>query len=162
MNVYYINNQGRDDAKIKVAFSYALRLAADDQEISSVVILIGYLNQIDTLSSIFSPKELKERCVSYRNKDGRVIGVRIETVQTYHPVMVIEGQPREIVYSVYVNPKHFEKFDAEYGIKYWVAIPWQENELKDWLIIHEGKDIETGAILQTDLFLDERVANAIE
>lgn len=159
MAVYYLNRAVFRKGDLKTAFAKAASILKEDRDIDTITFLVYQAMHYDSFlgEMNFTKQHYKTHIARMGNYK-----VQVHTVKTYSPEYQFQGHPQsEMLIAVGVPPKQLERFEDYSNIKYWVIVPWQLDEYKEWLSIFEGIDIETGQVCTPPAPADERIANAI-
>ena len=159
MQVHYLNHKRFQEGDTKLATEYAAKLIKEDPALKIVTYLVFTQTQYEPFLGEmgFSAKDYKNHGYSF--SDGKL---QIHTIKTYDPSYLFVGQkPSEILIAVGLPPEGLLKYEDKSNIAHCIIVPWILDENREFLSIHEAKDIQTGEKYPKPADPDERILNAI-
>lgn len=154
---FYVENVHYSEDDLLKATKYALKLYSNNSEINRIVFLVNTNSQFEFFKPLFTSQQIKQ---GRANIEG--FSFYINTIKTYTPNSLARDNEKDILISICVSPKDLQKFEDEFGIQYFIHIPWNINESLPWLKSHNAIEIESKIKLTVDRMLDIRVKNAID
>lgn len=158
-NVYYINHTSFKDGDTTKAVQFALDLFRSDANLKILTNLVYTTAQFDHFLGELKFTKAQIRDCGFETPNCKV---QIRTLKTYDPKCLFAGnEPSEVLVAVGLTSQDLEKFEDFTDIAHVIVVPWQINEVSQFLSIHEATDIDTYEKYQKPNDVDVRVKNAI-
>lgn len=158
-NVYYINHTSFIEGDTYKAMQFALSLCKEDSNLNVLTFLVystaQYASFLGELN--FTKAQIQNHGFKMQNFE-----VRIHTVKTYKPDYLFVGNnPSEVLVAIGLTSEDLEKFEDYTDIAHVIIVPWQINEVSQFMSIHEAIDVDTLVKFKKPSDVDVRIQNAI-